>query len=337
MPSPVTIRSKILPQKLKEEKYNWDDNLPANHVEYWNSLYNDLTSLHEIKFNRFLRITSRSKLHIFADASSSAYATCIYLSNEDDQTTNLIFGKARVAPTEKKLSIPRLELLATLISIRALKFILKAINLPETTKHVVWSDSKAVFSWIKSMKILPTFIEHRVKEIRTVKNIEFRYVPSKENPADIPSRECSLETLRESTWFVGPPWLHEPNIWPKNENYDIDETILKEEKIQETVILPAIPRQSQSLFGLNLANFKSLTHLQRVTGYVIRFIRKTRLIRNAEPLKKWNFLPTEAILDFVLALRFWIQIEQRNSFSDVIKDLQNDLVRKLSTTFSRWK
>ena len=188
---------------------------------------------------------------------------CIYLTNEDDESSQLIFGKARVTPANKKLSIPKLELLATFIADRALKFVLKAISLPESTRHIVWSDSKTVLSWITSLKILPSFIEHRVKEIRSVKNIDFRYVPSKDNPADIPSRGCSLNSLTESTWFNGPSWLHQPNKWPKNENFEINESISEEEeiKVTGTTILPTIPQQTRELFGKKVTEFKSLIHI----------------------------------------------------------------------------
>ncbi|GFT42527.1 DUF1758 domain-containing protein [Trichonephila clavipes] len=58
-------------------------------------------------------------LHVFCDASKAAYATCIFLrsENENSASCQLVQARSRVAPL-KSISIPRLELLACTIGAR---------------------------------------------------------------------------------------------------------------------------------------------------------------------------------------------------------------------------
>ena len=43
-------------------------------------------------------------------------------------------------------------------------------------------------------------------------NFDFRYVPTKENPADIGTRGFSAEEFKSSIWFQGPVWLFQMKL-----------------------------------------------------------------------------------------------------------------------------
>ena len=125
------------------------------------------------------------KLFCFTDASAKAYSATVYLYSTVDETSNvnLVFSKARVAPI-KQLSIPRLELLAVLIGTRCLNYVTEQLRLPETDR-ILWTDSQCVLHWMKSRKPLPVFVQNRLKEITSHKDIKFRYVTTTQNPADL--------------------------------------------------------------------------------------------------------------------------------------------------------
>lgn len=61
------------------------------------------------------------ELHAFTDASQIVYATVIYARSnvKGEWVVELVFAKNRLNPC-KEISIPRLELLAILIGVRAL-------------------------------------------------------------------------------------------------------------------------------------------------------------------------------------------------------------------------
>jgi len=98
-------------------------------------------------------------------------------------------AKARVTPIAeaKRLTIPRLELMGAVIACRLIKTTRVATQLTETNPATIWIDSQCVLSWIKTSHTIPTFVRNRVSEIRKVPNVEFRYVPTNTNIADLPT------------------------------------------------------------------------------------------------------------------------------------------------------
>ena len=90
-----------------------------------------------------------------------------------------------------------------------MKYVQSQIKLP-IDSVVLFTDSQCVLQWISSKKKLPVFIENRVSEIRK-HDVIFRYVNTKENPADIATRGCDVANLDEhSLWWHGPEWLLRP-------------------------------------------------------------------------------------------------------------------------------
>ncbi|KRZ56408.1 hypothetical protein T02_5296 [Trichinella nativa] len=79
-------------------------------------------------------------------------------------------------------------------------------------------DSRVALAWIKeaSARWKP-FVANRVQDIQeSVSPQCWRYCPTKENPADIPSRGCPPGTLiNTALWWHGPPCLMQSReIWP---------------------------------------------------------------------------------------------------------------------------
>ena len=163
--SVITIRAKILMQTIRHASFLWDDQLPVNLQEAWIEIANDLKQISKHRSTRYTPVEEDVEIHAFADASAKAYGTAIYLISNGKIT--LIFAKTRLTPT-RKLSIPKLELLAALITSRAINFIESAFRKTTITRKIMWSDSKCVIAQIKTTKILPTYVENRVTEIRKV-------------------------------------------------------------------------------------------------------------------------------------------------------------------------
>ncbi len=103
---------------------NWDDELPLELRRNWERWFQELVELENINIDRCLvdkkTTITRQSAHTFVDASKSAYAAAVYLRTQysnDDVTVNLIAANARGAPL-KSLSIPKLELCATVLGLR---------------------------------------------------------------------------------------------------------------------------------------------------------------------------------------------------------------------------
>ena len=209
---------KVFLQKLWIAELGWDDTLPHSLCQEWEETVQMLQQLSELQIPRFVswKDTNVSyQILTFCDASAKSYAAAVYLRAEtkDSIQNNLVFSKMRLAPCDlgkkrktkaKQLSLPRLELLAVLIGTRITSFVTKELRLC-ISKRTVFTDSQCVLYWLKGSKPLPVFVQNRVDEIRQETNINFRYIPSEENPADFATRGLSVSEIRElELWWHGP-------------------------------------------------------------------------------------------------------------------------------------
>ena len=185
----VTLRGKLFLQNLWNQNYAWDEQLAGHDRAQWNILSQDLKELAACNFPRCIGREQvgvvKYQLLVFCDASKHSYAAAIYLLQETTmcRKIDLIFAKTKLAPT-KQTTIPRLELLAALIGTRCLKFVHKELRVTISEKHI-WIDSQCVLNWMNSKQTLGTLVENRIKEMKEDEDINFHYILTKENPADI--------------------------------------------------------------------------------------------------------------------------------------------------------
>ena len=72
---PVTIRSRLFLQKMHKIGMQWNDLLPSDLLDEWNSLMEDLVLCINISFKRVVAVADFS-LHIFSDASIKSIRMC---------------------------------------------------------------------------------------------------------------------------------------------------------------------------------------------------------------------------------------------------------------------
>lgn len=142
------------------------------------------------------------ELHHFSDASTEGYGQCSYLclvDTNDQAHCLLVMGKAHVTPL-KPITIPRLELAATLVPARVSDILNRELRYDEI-KEVFWTDSKVVQAYIRNDAChFHTFVGNRVQQIRdrTVPE-QWNYVDGKNNPADDASCGLSPKDLLQSS------------------------------------------------------------------------------------------------------------------------------------------
>ncbi|XP_041451992.1 uncharacterized protein LOC121405379 [Drosophila obscura] len=191
--NPVIVRCKIFLQQLWREHLDWDESLPTALHSTWIDLRNSLASISRISFPRVVHNSGTIvEVHGFCDASMEAYGACIYVvSRQGESSSNVLCSKSRVAPL-KSLSIPKLELKETGIF---------------PGQFYCWSDSSTALSWIRDEPAkFQVFVANRVATIQELtQGMEWRYVPTLLNPADILSRGSLPSYLIQSElWFHGP-------------------------------------------------------------------------------------------------------------------------------------
>ena len=145
--APVILLAKSLLQKLWRTKEEWDEQLADGELEHWRQWKSDLSALAKVKIPRSYKSniakssqTSHNdtrkcakeiQLHNFSDASEIGYGAASYIRTEftDGQVMcALVFGKSRTAPL-RKVSIPRLELQAAILSVRVSELVQREIDM----------------------------------------------------------------------------------------------------------------------------------------------------------------------------------------------------------------
>ncbi len=214
-----------------QRKLLWDEPLGAEVQEEWSRWHDQLPELAQFTMPRMIRPWEEiveETLHVFGDASPKAYAATVYLLSRTASGrlhSNFIISKSRVAPKRKE-TLARLELTASLIGCRLLKTVREALDKPDM-KAVLWSDSMITCMWLrKPSDSWKEFIANRVKEIHSLSHeVEFRFIPGKQNPADLATRGITAaEFIESKAWLHGPDWLVEDRAkWPEEPFATTDE------------------------------------------------------------------------------------------------------------------
>ena len=223
---PIIIIPRVLLQNLWLQKFDWDTEVPNDVKQSFNKCLEDLGNLQKLSVPRYvLDGTQKIFLHGFSDASIRAYGCCFYVTvtNEYNISSSTLFAaKCRVAPTKKR-TLPQLELCgAHLLTLLYQKIAPLFITI--NPRVFLWTDSSVVLRWLQlHSSTLTTFVGNRISEMQEIThNCNWKHVPTAMNPADLISRGCSLEVLRESLWFQGPSFLvQDESKWPNSlANYD---------------------------------------------------------------------------------------------------------------------
>lgn len=288
--APYAIRAKVLMQDIWLSGIDWDDKITddlLNKVETW---FEELKTIEGIEVPRCIQSpsnTTKLTLHSFSDASESAYGASVYAKCEHEDnisSVRLIAAKSKVSPTTST-SIPRLELMAAVMSVKLTGTIVKALDL-KMSDVTYWVDSLDVLHWIRNQsRIFKTFVANRVSTIQQSTNpSQWRHVPGKQNPADLISRGAKVSKLVEDRfWWQGPEFLKEDSSeWPitpmKTNKVELSEVKLNKGKQSHEPVLDCYytDRNLETDWRLHPERFSSWKRLVHVNAWVKRFIDNCR-------------------------------------------------------------
>ena len=215
-------------------------------------------------------------------------------------------SRSRVAPL-KKITVPRLELLAALVLARLINFVKTSLQLGENVPCFCWSDSKVTLAWIRGDPLKwKTFVMNRCIEIQSLtKAINWNYIPTLDNPADLISRGMLANDLVSSfLWLNGPPWLTNFIDFEKIKVYPLKYDV--ETKKTKSACLISI-----SAINFNIERFSTLMRAQRVVAWVLRY-------KNNLNTKKTKISGPLTSTELNLAKISLIHLEQERAYSDEI-------------------
>ncbi|CAH2109062.1 unnamed protein product [Euphydryas editha] len=312
--SPVVITAKIFIQKLWKERLEWDDELPKKLLLEWLHYKDELRNIKNILIPRWLCCTKKCKLelHAFSDASHMAYAAVVYLRVIDEHNkvyVNLVTAKTKVAPIEKEVSIPRLELCGATLAAKLLHEVSQVMKIPKSDMFA-WTDSTVVLAWLRGpVNRWVTYVSNRVSHILTIMNVEqWGYVPTNVNPADCASRGLKPMALNNyDLWWHGPDFLSEFIV--KIKKPDVIDTN-EEERVKSFVVM-------KKQVNFEWMKFSELNKLLRVISLCRRFL-EIRL----PPEKRKAFSKFVTSDEIEQSLKLCIKQVQEYEFEEEIQSLK---------------
>ena len=170
--SPFVLPVKVLIQELWKEKVEWDEKIQDHHLQVWKQWTSSLPLIELIQVPRCYRNpempnNSTVQLHLFSDASEYAYSAVAYLRLNDHGShvqCAFVLGKCRNAPL-KRPTIPRLELMASLMAVRISSLIRGELEIP-INRVTFWTDSVTVLQYIRNeTRRFHRFVATRLEEI----------------------------------------------------------------------------------------------------------------------------------------------------------------------------
>lgn len=222
--APFIMAAKLIVQQIWKLHGGWDEPVPPEVNDQWNTIIETVPRLNNIQIPRWLGTNQNysSELHGFCDASQDAYAAAVYIRTpyvDDSGGLNyhchLIKAKTRVAPLSKPLTIPRMELNGALLLAKLMQYVHDAFK-DRIGSSYYWCDSQIVLRWIKKHPSqLKTYVANRISDIQDLSGVtNWHYVPTAENPSDLATRHYDLFFDRIPFWFNGPDFLKSNTAWP---------------------------------------------------------------------------------------------------------------------------
>ena len=209
---------KLLFQELWARGLDWDQPLDSDIENSWDTWKKELPNIDQIRVPRCLlqNLSSVDKieLHGFGDASERAYGSVVYICAKDkvgSRISNLVMAKSWVAPV-KRVSLPRLELLAAYITVKLLDYVIQALRIVVDALYG-WSGSQITFALIRRPSAhWKVFVANRGQDIhQRVGPSQWGFCPGSQNPADLVTRVIPASKLRYcKLWWKGPHWLQQP-------------------------------------------------------------------------------------------------------------------------------
>ena len=285
--SPFTLPAKLIFQSLCKDKISWDENLPTHILAQWGKWIDNLTQISNLKMPRYIfkgilfenEGPETIEIHTFCDASQQGYCTVIYLRVKDklnNYHVRFFMSKSRVAPL-KQLTLPRLELLGAILSVRLTETALKFLSEFNISNVFYYTDSQNVLHWIKApFKTWNIFVTRRLREIRSLSSEnDWYYVPSKLNSADVSTRiNVDFTPEHVQLWYNGPSFLLDDTVLCNDVDISVTpDVLITEEKVVKCVNLIKVSEDNSILNVINVNRFSSYDQLIKVTCQVLKAIK----------------------------------------------------------------
>lgn len=294
----MTLEGKQIYRDICESQRAWDAPLDESLQKRWQKWEEETPSEYTVPRS----ITSHQEeiesveLHAFSDASMKGVGAAVYsvVQQASGSSQQLVAAKSRLA--KKSLTIPRLELVGAHMATNLLINVRNALDNIPTPQLFGWVDSTVALHWIEGNGQYKQFVANRVAKIQLYKEIQWRYAPTDDNPADLASRGGQIK--QETLWKEGQEWLQSKEKWPNIPVTQSSPASEAEAKATKEILNVAQTKEYADEFD-RLLERVDLRRALRVGAWIRRFIHNCR---NVE--RKSGPITTE---DVITERSWWIR------------------------------
>ena len=276
--SPIVVVGRILFQEAVRLKLSWDEMVPSDLLTKWKTWISALHHLSDVRISRCIKPSvfddSALELHHFSDASTLAYGSCSYLrcvNKIGEIHVNLLMSKSRVAPL-KPITIPRLELLAAVLSVKSDDLLRQELDL-KIIHSYFWTDSEIVLKYIKNeSRRFQVFVANRVSVIHNFSSpSQWYHISGQANPADLLTRGQDPRSMDLVKWYHGPTFLasykNQWRIQPIDVDIPRDDPEVKRTGTAN-VVSHAVSTKEHPIDAL-IGHYSSWYRLKRAVGWLL--------------------------------------------------------------------
>ena len=204
------------------------------------------------------------------------------VNNRNEVRCALVMAKLRVILL-KPVTKARLELTTAVVSTRISSFLQKELSYEDISDF--WTNSKVVLGNISNeARHFHTFVANRVQEIHDhASPNQWRYVETKENPADDTSRGLgSNELIRSNRWWNGSNFLWKP--LPDEHNFD-PQLSPDNPEVRKVTALTTKSIEHPTLLDC-IEYFSDWYHAKRAIADCLLFIQRMKLSKQVTQRQK---------------------------------------------------
>ncbi|XP_055714973.1 uncharacterized protein LOC129809183 [Phlebotomus papatasi] len=298
--NPIVVVAKMLLQEAWSYKdINWDTPVPTDLQRKWSAFMQDLPGVETLRIPRWVSEVSSPvsmELHAFSDASTLGYGAALFLVSVDSnghRSSRILTAKSGITPLKPKdsatvaLTIPKAELCGAVMATKLMEQVSQSL---EISKRFFWSDATVILYQLHSpSEKREKFVRNRVHEIlKSSEAKDWRYVPTKENPADLLSRgSSSSQLIKSDMWWLGPSWLRESEErWPPK--FDVLCLPPIHDRTNIGCVNIAVQNNDfMSIYEKLISRVSSFRRMQRSLAFIVRAVSlfKQKLTsKSSEPL-----------------------------------------------------
>ena len=220
---PILNRAKLFMHGLQiNNELGWDTKLHPEQQHEYQLICKQVNKSAPMKVPRCMgKRDGEYNLIACVDASKALYGVVLYLEDRNTGSKSFLAAKNRVVNKQlENKTIPCLEFNAISMGVEMLHEYYEELSGSKTqlpvniTKLKLYSDSMVSLHWLQGacikldkMQKLTPFVRNRLMQITklcNLKPIEFRFITSGGNPADLVTRIVSHNQLMKSNYLIGP-------------------------------------------------------------------------------------------------------------------------------------